>query len=160
MKKFEIKDGHIGTARVRQVTPVGAGPAGAVGRAAGVQRAGAKGVRQKGGGRRRAKRSDATPQEILTEAAVALWGSAAVPEFENGVPGRRYRIDLAFPAARLAVEVDGWQFHGRMLGDFERDRERQNLFTLQGWRILRYPAGVIRSDLSMVIAQIALALDA
>jgi hypothetical protein len=116
-KGFVIKDGRIGTARVREVMPLRAGgTAGHPGVSAGTR----GGKRQ----RRTAEvRKGATPQELLTEAAIALWGDAAVPEFEDGVPGRGFRIDLAFPAVRLAVEVDGWQFHGRMLGDFERDRE-------------------------------------
>jgi very-short-patch-repair endonuclease len=40
----------------------------------------------------------------------------------------------------LAVEFDGYMHHGRCKEDFQRDRERQNLLTLNGWRILRFTA--------------------
>lgn len=67
-------------------------------------------------------------------------------EHPLGIPGRRYRGDIAFPDVKLVVEVDGWQHHGKYLSDFERDRVRQNLLTLNGWRILRFTAGQIRKD--------------
>jgi very-short-patch-repair endonuclease len=75
-------------------------------------------------------------------------------EFTNAVPGRRFRIDIALPASRLAIEVDGWEWHGKHKGDFTRDRERQNLLTLHGWRILRFTAGQIRKDVAGCVEMI------
>lgn len=93
----------------------------------------------------RMSRSGATPHDILWE-AVSAAHAGAVREFENAVPGRKYRLDIAIPSAQLAIEVDGWEWHGKHKGDFQRDRERQNLLTLNGWRILRFTAGKIRRD--------------
>lgn len=178
--RFEIRDGRVGTATVRQVTPavsvsgnessnvsgrVSGGvssnsklPGSRGGNAPGEKQSG-KGIRA-GSGRPKGKPVGPLPQQLLTDAASVIWGARAVPDFDAGVEGRRFRIDLAFPEEWLAVEVDGWQYHGRMKGDFDRERERQNLLTLEGWRILRYPAGLIRADLDRVIRQIAAALDA
>lgn len=86
-----------------------------------------------------------TPHDILWE-AVSTAHAGAVREFEGAVPGRKYRLDIAIPHAQLAIEVDGWEWHGKHKGDFQRDRERQNLLTLNGWRILRFTAGKIRKD--------------
>lgn len=86
-----------------------------------------------------------TPHDILWGVVSAAY-AGAVREFENVVPGRKYRLDIAIPAAQLAIEVDGWEWHGKHKGDFQRDRERQNLLTLNGWRILRFTAGQIRKD--------------
>lgn len=95
--------------------------------------------------RQRRRSSGPTPHDMLWGAVgAALVG--AEREFENAVPGRKYRLDIALPAARLAIEVDGWEWHGKHKGDFTRDRERQNLLTLHGWRILRFTAGQIRRD--------------
>lgn len=100
-----------------------------------------------------------TPHDILWDAVEARWPGIARREHPNAVPGRRFRIDIAFPEPYyLAIEIDGWQFHGMRKGDFIRDRERQNLLCLHGWRILRFSAGMIRMDLERQVAFIALAL--
>lgn len=52
---------------------------------------------------------------------------------------RRYRFDYAWPAERVAVEVDGgqWQpYGGRHARD--ADREKHNLATAEGWRVLHF----------------------
>jgi very-short-patch-repair endonuclease len=99
------------------------------------------------------------PHDILWAAVVSSFGDGAVREFENAVPGRKYRLDIAIPASKLAIEVDGWQWHGKHKGDFTRDRERQNLLTLHGWRILRFTAGQIRKDTAGCVSTITSALS-
>jgi very-short-patch-repair endonuclease len=51
--------------------------------------------------------------------------------------GRRYRLDFAWPALRLAVEIDGATVHGP--DELPRDLRRQNQIILDGWLILRFP---------------------
>jgi very-short-patch-repair endonuclease len=47
----------------------------------------------------------------------------------------RYRVDLAYPEDRVAVECDGYQFHsGRRA--FDADRERRNVLTAMKWTVL------------------------
>ncbi len=50
------------------------------------------------------------------------------------VAGHRYFLDIAFVEQRLAVEVDGRQFHDRER--FESDRARHNELTAAGWTVL------------------------
>lgn len=58
---------------------------------------------------------------------------------------------------KLAIEVDGWEFHsGRSA--FERDRWRQNDLVLAGWRVLRFTAAMIRDQPELVVRQIEEAL--
>lgn len=99
-----------------------------------------------------------TPHDILWAAVRERWGTTAVREFKDAVPNRRYRIDIAFPVSRLALEVDGWSHHGMFKADFIRDRERQNLLCIYGWRILRFTAGMIYKDLSRQVEIIAAAI--
>lgn len=106
----------------------------------------------------RRRRSGSPPQALLWDAIEARWPGVASLEHAGAVPGRRYRIDIAFPAARLAVEVDGWEWHGKHKADFARDRERQNLLTLHGWRVLRFTAGEIRKSRDACVEIIAQAL--
>ncbi|MGI8814055.1 MAG: endonuclease domain-containing protein [Pseudonocardia sp.] len=49
----------------------------------------------------------------------------------------RYRVDFAFPVARLVVEVDGWAWHSDA-ARFRSDRARQNALVLAGWAVLRF----------------------
>ncbi len=74
------------------------------------------------------------------------WGQA-VCEYENAVPGRKFRLDIAIPDKLLAIEVDGWEFHGKFKEGFHKDREKQNLLTEHNWRILRFTAKEIYQNL-------------
>lgn len=89
---------------------------------------------------------------------MARWPTA-VREFEGAVPGRRYRLDVALPEARIALEVDGFRHHGKHLEDFRRDRVRQNLLVISGWRVLRFAAGDIRKDLASCLDSIQALLE-
>ena len=95
-----------------------------------------------------------TPQERLWRAICVRWPRRALWEHRNAVPGRRFRVDIAFPRERLAVEVDGWACHGRHLSGFRRDREKDRLLVLHGWRVFRVAAGEVHRDLEGVLAWI------
>lgn len=106
-----------------------------------------------------AQRTGPTPHDLLWDAVVARWPTA-VRELEGVVPNRRFRIDVAIPEARIAIEVDGFRHHGKHLEDFRRDRVRQNLLTIAGWRVLRFAAGDIRKDLDACLDTIRALLEA
>jgi very-short-patch-repair endonuclease len=60
-------------------------------------------------------------------------------------PARRWRFDIAFPALKLAVEIDGRGTGGHMGGHHSvvsarRDAEKRNEAVRLGWRILAWPA--------------------
>ena len=79
-----------------------------------------------------------------------------VPVREHvGIPGRRFRFDLAWPDRMVACEVDGGQFsigedgqqggrHNRPEG-FARDCEKLSLAAAHGWRVLRCTPGQVES---------------
>lgn len=48
-----------------------------------------------------------------------------------------YELDFVFPAAKMAIEVDGWAFHTDS-EVFERDRKKQNAIALTGYQVLRF----------------------
>lgn len=82
-----------------------------------------------------------------------------VRELKGAIVGRNFRLDIAYPQSKLGIEVDGWQNHGKTKDGFQVDREKQNLYTLAGWRILRYTAADIYKRLPAVIGQIEMALQ-
>jgi len=56
-------------------------------------------------------------------------------------PNRLWRIDLAYPVQKLALEVEGGLYvHGRhqRVGGFINDLEKYNRLTALSWRLLRF----------------------
>lgn len=69
--------------------------------------------------------------------------------FKIKIRGEVFYLDIAFPQRRVAVELDGYQFHsGREA--FERDRLKQNLLVLEGWRLLRFTSNTVQDMPNMV----------
>jgi len=100
------------------------------------------------------KRPGQDPQQMIYEALVdRLGGSEVVFEAVGLIPGRRFRADIYLPTSRIVVEMDGFQYH-RSKTAFQRDRERQNLFALNGFLVLRYFAGKHSRDLYGIVDQI------
>ena len=58
-------------------------------------------------------------------------------ELVDAANQRYVRLDLAWPSVRLAIEVDGREFHDEP-GALYRDRAKANLALLDGWRVLRF----------------------
>lgn len=98
------------------------------------------------------------PQEKLWELVSARWPSA-VQEYRGAIAGRRFSIDIAIPVQRIAIEVDGWQFHGKYLDAFKRDRLKQNLLVANGWRVLRFFPEQIFSDSQSILDMIEVVIS-
>ncbi|HZQ26847.1 MAG TPA: type IV toxin-antitoxin system AbiEi family antitoxin domain-containing protein [Acidimicrobiales bacterium] len=59
-------------------------------------------------------------------------------QYEVRVGGRLIaRVDAAYPAVRMAIEVDGFQVHGTPSA-LQHDLERQNRLVAAGWIVLRF----------------------
>jgi very-short-patch-repair endonuclease len=90
---------------------------------------------------------------------VALLRRAGIEGWQLGYLVDGYRLDLAFPAARVAVEVDGWAYH-RDAERFRQDRRRQNELVLAGWTILRFTWDDLTHRPAAVLTEIRAALAA
>jgi very-short-patch-repair endonuclease len=82
---------------------------------------------------------------------------AALPapkrQYEIALPsGTRY-IDFAYPELLLAIETDGYAWHGDREA-FDRDRERDNELQTLGWRVLRFTYAMLRWEPERVVATI------
>jgi very-short-patch-repair endonuclease len=80
-----------------------------------------------------ADRADSAAERLL----VKLLREAGITGWVLGYPFGRYRIDLAFPAAKVAVEVDGWAWHVDA-ERFRNDRRKGNAITREKWDLLRF----------------------
>lgn len=67
-------------------------------------------------------------------------------QYRVEVAGRRYRLDMAYPEHRVAIEADGWEWHGQR-GAFDADRQRANELVAAGWRILRFTSRMPEAEL-------------
>jgi very-short-patch-repair endonuclease len=82
---------------------------------------------------------------------------------DNGISGWKanypvggYKVDVAFPNQKVAIETDGWAFHSSQ-EDFQHDRERQNTIALHGWTVLRFTWLDLTEYPHRVLAEIAAA---
>lgn len=80
-----------------------------------------------------------------------------VPQYEVVSEGEVVaRVDFAYPWARLAIEIDGYEFHhGR--GRWQRDLERRSRLAALGWRVMHFTVDDLK-DAKAVIAAVAAAL--
>ena len=106
-------------------------------------RAAAGSVRGPGAGRVRrvAASADARAanpfESCLRAIALATDGLRVRPQFQVAEPGLFATVDLADPVRRIALEAEGFEFHGTRAG-LERDCRRYTELTIYGWRVLRY----------------------
>ena len=70
-----------------------------------------------------------------------------------------YRVDVGFPAQKVAIEVDGFAFHSDP-DAFQIDRRRQNDLVLLGWQVLRFTWLDLTAYPDRVIALIRSAISA
>ena len=82
---------------------------------------------------------------------------APVAQFEVVIDGERFRLDFAWPAQRVALECDGWAFHGNREA-FTTDRRRRSILAAAGWRVLVVTYQDVVSRPNWVVAQIERAL--
>lgn len=83
--------------------------------------------------------------------------SGWVANFGVDVSGRRVVIDLAFPATKIAIEVDGFAYHSDVAA-FRSDRVRQNALVTAGWLVLRFTWYDLVERPDSVVAEISAAV--
>jgi hypothetical protein len=72
--------------------------------------------------------------------------------------GKRFVADFLWPEQRLIVETDGKHVHGHALA-FERDRLRDRLLQLDGYRVIRFTYRQVEREPDAVVAAIGRLLD-
>lgn len=63
--------------------------------------------------------------------------SSPVPQLPVRISGRNFRLDFAWAAQRVFVEIDGAAFHSSPI-QIANDGNRQNLLVQAGWTPLRF----------------------
>lgn len=124
------------------------------------QHAGLRGVRRAVQALELSDRRAESPPETRVRLALVQAGLAPVPQHVvRDERGRELaRVDLAFPAQRIAIEYDGRAVHERE-DVFARDRQRQNDLVRAGWLVLRFTAADLRHGAAGVVATVVAALE-
>ena len=63
-------------------------------------------------------------------------GTRFISQYQVKIGHRNYRLDFADPKRKIAIEVDGFEFHHSRM-QFDDDRIRQNDLISDSWRIAR-----------------------
>ncbi|UZF57542.1 DUF559 domain-containing protein [Gordonia polyisoprenivorans] len=69
--------------------------------------------------------------------AIDIFTAHGITGWVAGHPAPPYEIDFAFPAQRVAVEIDGMAYHSDAEA-FQRDRRRGNDLSDAGWNVLHF----------------------
>jgi hypothetical protein len=114
----------------------------------------------------RSRRIPASLQEQLDRVGTTLTRSELEERFlglceDHGLPRpatncviEGIEVDFAWRDRWLVVEVDGYAYH-RSPSAFERDRERDVVLTLAGWRVLRFTWDQITTRAAWVAAAVS-----
>lgn len=105
--------------------------------------------------------TDRRPPSVLESRMGRLVKAARLPlpVTEYPVLEGSYRLDFAWPTARVAVEVDGYRAHSSW-DAFSGDRRRQNDLVLAGWTVQRFTWDDVRYRPAQVASAIRAALGA
>ena len=101
--------------------------------------------------------------ESALEAAFLQWWELLAPDDLPQperelqlIPGRKFKSDFVWSDARVVVEVDGGQYApGGGRHNTDKDREKINLLTAHGWKVLRYSGQMIERDPVSIVEQVA-----
>jgi len=102
-----------------------------------------------------ADRADSAAERLL----VRILQNAGITGWVLGHPFGPWRIDLAFPREKVAVEVDGWAWHVDA-ARFRNDRRKQNALVRAGWDPLRFTWHDLDGQPGGVVAEVQATLDA
>jgi hypothetical protein len=114
-------------------------------------------------GGKSASRHNYTPSPVEAEIAAGLRAMGISAETQlrvrKGFPDSRgqmryWWLDIAIPDSRIAVEIDGEPWHGR-LAEEGKDEKRDDDLRKSGWTVMRFNAAIARRSPSAIIGEIA-----
>jgi very-short-patch-repair endonuclease len=110
-----------------------------------------KGTRAIGAVLHKRRESATVTRSELEERFLALIDRVGLPRPEINVPIEGFEVDAVWRGARVVAELDGRSTHATVEA-FERDRERDRLLQVAGWRPIRVTARQLASDPAALVA--------
>jgi hypothetical protein len=102
---------------------------------------------------------DSVAEAELLRVLVAAGIETPVTQFVVRDAGGHFlgRVDKAWPAAKVALELDGYRYHSDPRA-FVHDRERGNRIVVAGWALLRTTPATVRTAPHQVVSDVKEAL--
>jgi very-short-patch-repair endonuclease len=97
------------------------------------------------------RQSATVTRSELEERFLALIDRVGLPRPEINVPIEGFEVDAVWRDARLVVELDGRSTHATVEA-FERDRDRDRILQVAGWRPIRVTARQLAGDPVALVA--------
>jgi len=88
-------------------------------------------------------------QSLLRKAGITGWK----PNYPLVLFGESFRIDVAFPELKIAIEIDGWAFH-RSKERKARYERKANALARAGWTLLRFGWDDVQADGGYYLASV------
>jgi very-short-patch-repair endonuclease len=85
--------------------------------------------------------------------------ASSLPTPERQFPVGRFRLDFAWPSARIACECDGFEHHGSRLA-WKQDRTRLAAIEVAGWRVIHVTWFDLTREPAQTLDRLAQALRA
>ena len=102
--------------------------------------------------------SDLLPRSVLESryirASIKAGLPKPAPQWPVEAQGKRYSIDFAYPTFMLAIELDGWRFHGTRRA-WEADIDRSNALVASNWRVIRGTWRSVQKDPDSLLDRVA-----
>ena len=105
----------------------------------------------------RAVTGDGAESHLERKVAEALTGLGPFEEHHVVTVGNRvYRLDLARPDLRIAVESDGWAVRSRSRTKCDGDRRRDNDLAAAGWSVVHLTSAMSAADMRAAVVAVML----
>ena len=101
--------------------------------------------------------SESFLESILRSLLITAGIDGFEPQVVVDTDGFRVRVDLGHRPARIALEAEGYEFHGSA-GDFAADCRRYDDLVAAGWLVLRFTYQQVIGDPQWVVATVRSAL--
>lgn len=76
-----------------------------------------------------------------------------ITQFPVELPGGMVKIDLAYPAIKLGIELDGYAWHHNR-ATFDGDRRRDVELSVLGWLVLRFSWSTLKAQPELMIRSV------
>lgn len=93
-----------------------------------------------------------SPLEKKAANTLTNWG---IKGFQLNYDVDFFEIDIAFPEIKLAVEIDGWDYHNTSSQRL-KDKNRQAYLEAKGWKFERFDGWFIKRHTDVMAAKILL----
>jgi len=92
--------------------------------------------------------------DIWFDHSTGDWKSPLIlPQCHVSTGGVRYRVDFALicQSVKVAIELDGHDFHERTKQQAKRDKSRDRALSREGWNVVRYTGSEVYEDVHACI---------